>query len=230
MKKIAIIVAMDSELKGFVEKMHVFRKVERAGRTFHISKEKGYEVIFVKSGIGKVNAALTTALLLNSFEVDMVVSTGIAGGLEHFPAQSIVVAEKLVQHDFDTTAFGDPKGLIPGFEKAFFESNEKLVRFFFERVSGSKLGTLASGDQFISSKAESEKIRKCFGASACDMESCAIAQVAECFDKPFVAIRSISDSAGDDAESEYSGTVDDLAFEMACKVIAALPGLSEIEL
>ncbi|HHX49087.1 MAG TPA: 5'-methylthioadenosine/adenosylhomocysteine nucleosidase [Clostridiales bacterium] len=230
MRKIGIIVAMESELAGFTEKLQVKEVLEYAKKSFYIFNTENYEVIVVLSGIGKVNASISATLLLSKFNVDMVISTGVAGGLEHIKQKTIVIAKSLVQHDLDTTAFGDPLGLIPHLNCIEIKSNEKLVDFLHKEIKDSRLVTLASGDQFVCSKKRAGEIKSNFNATACDMESAAIAQVCAFFDVPFVAIRLISDSAGDGAESEYSFNLEESAKGMAFSIVDLLPKLAKVDL
>ncbi len=230
MKKIGIIVAVYAELIGFIEKLKIDKIVEHAGKLFFISTSEDYKVIIVLSGVGKVNASISATLLMSKFNVDMVISTGVAGGLQHVKPNDIVIAQTLVQHDIDTTAFGDPLGLIPNLNMVEVESNEKLVNLLKDEIKDAKLGTLASGDQFICSKEKANEIKNNFKAIACDMESCAIAQVAAFFWTPSVAIRLISDLAGEDANKEYSFNLEQSAKDMAFLIVDILPKLAKVEL
>lgn len=229
MKKIGIIVAVPAEVRGFIEKLNINKTVDYAGKTFYISTSKDYEVIIVLSGVGKVNASISATLLMSKFDVDMVISTGVAGGLQHVKPKEIVIAQTLVQHDIDTTAFGDPLGLIPNLNIVEVKSNEKLVNLLKDEIKDAKLGTLASGDQFICSKEKANEIKNNFKAIACDMESCAIAQVAAFFEIPSVAIRLISDLAGEDANNEYFFNLEQSAKDMAFLIVDILPKLVKVE-
>lgn len=229
MKRIGVIVAMSSELEGFLESLSITKEEKIAGKTFYISTQKEYEVVIVISGIGKVNASISATLLLSKFGVDLVINTGVAGGLEHFELNTIVIAKSLVQHDLDITAFGRPLGFIPSLDCVEIQSNNKLVEFLEKEIKDSKTITLASGDQFICSKEDANRIKNQFNAKACDMESCAIAQVCSFFNVPFVAIRLISDSAGDDATSEYQSNLDKAAKEIALIVVNLMDKLVKVD-
>jgi adenosylhomocysteine nucleosidase len=118
-----------------------------------------------------------------------------------------VVAEKLLQHDMDTSALGDAKGLISGINKIYFESDENAAKILLasaEKLSlNAKLGTIASGDKFIAEKSEKEKIISEFSADVCEMEGAAIAQVAFVNKTPFAVVRAISDSADEGSSMDY---------------------------
>lgn len=228
MNRVGILVAMESEIKGLIDNLEIIKVDEIAGKKFYHVKSSGLYIVIALSGIGKVNASMAATILIERYSPDIIVSSGIAGGLESFAPGTVVIASKLVQHDLDTQAFGDPKGLIIGPNLVELESDKRLVDIFAREIKNSVKTTLASGDQFVSSKEKTDEIKSCFGAGACDMESCAIAQVAYLFNIPFIAIRKISDTAGDDAISEYEFNFADEGLKMAKILIHSLPALAQM--
>lgn len=199
-----IIVAMGIEAETLAGKMKNLKTEERGGLKFYRGSISDKEIIMVESGIGKVNAAYATAVMIERYNPGYIISTGIAGGLGKLKVFDLIVAESVVQHDFDTTPFGDPPGLLPGINLVNIPASERLVDILIKALPGAVKGVIASGDQFIASDEKARKIADLFGASACDMESAAIAQVARRAEKGFAAIRVISDGGGDADEITFS--------------------------
>ena len=145
------------------------------------------------------NGARTTQILIDNFKVDIVINVGSAGSAnDELEIGDIVIGEKIVQHDFDITAFGHPKGFVSNVGQ-FLESDKNLVNEF-EKIAlnkkdefNMKIGTIASGDIFCTDIKMKNKIREKFNADAIEMESAAIAQVCKLDNIPFLIIRSISD-------------------------------------
>lgn len=211
---IGIITAMDLEMDTFAKEIQDVKETKLCGRKFLQGKLFGKDVVLVVSGIGKVNAAVTTQMLVDNFSVKKIIHTGVAGGLApELRPGDVVVASALVQHDFDTTEFGDPKGLVAGFCSVDMEPDQELFQSIFEsckKVIASDSeewqvikGRVATGDQFIASKEKSLEIRDFFDAAACEMEGAAVAQVALINQIPFVVLRAISDNASTGAKTDY---------------------------
>lgn len=196
-KPVGIIIAMDKELEPFLRGRE--HKKETVGnKEFFLCKIGKTECVIVKSGIGKVNAAYSASVLAQTFRPKFIVSTGISGGLGENRVLDLVVADKCVQYDVDTTALGDPLGMVSTVNKIYFETDEKLTDDLAKKIDAKKT-TLACGDRFVAEKETKVFLQTYFGAGACDMESGAIAQVAYLAKIPFVAIRCISDGADDNA-------------------------------
>lgn len=211
---VGIIGAMDIEIARLTSSLDGVREVAIADLLFYTGKLDRRPVVIVKSGIGKVNAASCTQLLIDRFQVDYIINTGIAGGLDpDLSVGDIVIARGLLQHDFDLSAFGYAQGyLATGVEKdqpTIFRPDDTVSRLLEEAaaelIDGGRIkqGLIATGDQFISGKAKKEAIRATFGAAAAEMESCAIAQVASRNGIPFAIIRAISDLADGTAAESY---------------------------
>ncbi len=163
---------------------------------------EGTEVVLVKSGIGKVNAALATTLLLNTYEPDVVINTGSAGGFgEGLTVGTIVISDEVTHHDADATVFGYVYGQIPQMPETF-KSDARLMEVAQEAVAEigehpSAIGLIASADTFMADPALVEKTRARFPKMiAAEMEAAAVAQICYQFGTPFVVIRALSDIAG----------------------------------
>ncbi|OON95467.1 MAG: 5'-methylthioadenosine/S-adenosylhomocysteine nucleosidase [Epulopiscium sp. Nele67-Bin005] len=210
MQKIGIIGAMDEEVIALKRKMEIEETVEKASMTFCSGTLKNKQVVVVKCGIGKVNSAVCTQVLIDHFNVDCIINTGVAGGLHpDINIGDIVISSDTVQHDMDTTAFGDPKGTIPRMDKSFFEADGQLIELAKEAantLSGEHevyVGRVASGDQFVCSIEVKEDIYSTFTAYCAEMEGAAIAHVCYLNQIPFVIIRAISDKADYSAEVNF---------------------------
>lgn len=167
------------------------------------------EVVLVRSGIGKVNAAIATTLLLEMYQPDVVLNTGSAGGfLDTLEVGSVVISDEVCHHDVDVTAFGYVHGQVPQLP-ATFKSDSKLIQLAKEAVEeiGAHTyatGLIASSDAFMSDAAHVRKVRKLFPAMiAAEMEAAAVAQVCHQFETPFVVIRALSDIAGKEAPMSF---------------------------
>ena len=208
MSVIGIIGAMDAEVAGLINKL-VGHKIDSVGgMEFHTGKLLGREVVVARCGVGKVFAAMCAEAMIIRYAPDLIVNTGVAGGLDSsLKCGDIVVAEKLCQHDMDTSALGDEKGLVSGINKVYFESDsdaiDALMLSGYELGITVKRGTVATGDKFIADDCERERIVSDFGASACEMEGGAIAHTAFVAGVPFVVVRAISDGANSDSAMDF---------------------------
>ena len=201
MNKVGIIVAMQEELEEVLKIMKEIEEKEIYGISFINGKIENTEVVVVKSGVGKVNAARTTQILIDKLDVKSIINVGSAGALN--PALNIgdiVIAEKLIQHDFDITAFDHNKGYITGVGDYIY-CDENLINKFQEAENNIdnnayniKTGIIASGDIFCTDIDMKNKIYSKFKADCVEMEGAAIAQVCYLDKIPFIVIRSISDS------------------------------------
>lgn len=187
--KIGIIVAMGKELALILPLLSNATEVTRGGVTYHCGKIGDNEVAAMQCGIGKVNAAIGAVSLIDSFSPDLVINTGVAAGAGNEVAvMDIVIADRLVHHDF--WCIGEEWGRVPGCPRFFAARMPEI-----EESTGVKRGLIASGELFISSKDEIDAIRGHFpDVMAVDMESAAIAQVCALRDVPFMCMRVISDT------------------------------------
>ena len=205
---IGIIGAMDSEVKGLISALDNPSEVTYSGIKMCCGKLNGKSVVIAKCGIGKVFAAVCCEAMILNFSPSLIINTGVGGAISQgISTGDIVIAEKLVQHDMDTSAIGDPKGLVSGINKIYFDADKKAVSILKAACDGLglkyKVGTIATGDRFIASKEDKARLLTDFSADACEMEGCAVAQVAYINDIPFAVVRAISDSADGEATMDY---------------------------
>ena len=206
---IGIIGAMESEVAQLTERMQNVQIVSGVGMKFYQGILAGKDVVVVQCGVGKVNAALCAQILCDCYGVTHIVNTGIAGSLcADLDIGDLVISQDAIYHDFDLHFWGRPIGQVPGMDVTAFPASGMLVeaaRAAAENVNPghSQIGRIASGDQFICSKAQKEKIIADTGAICAEMEGAAIAHTAYRNSVPFVIIRAISDKADDTAEMDY---------------------------
>lgn len=207
---IGIIGAMEAEVAILKDTMEIEEVVEYAGMNFCRGKLNGREVVVVRSGIGKVNAAVCAQVLVDKFQAEVLINTGVAGSLDAaIDIGDIVISTAAVQHDMDATVFGDPLGQVPQMDTFLFPADECLVqkaKEVNEKVNPdihTFTGIVASGDQFIASKEAKEKIVTNFHAFCAEMEGAAIAQAAYLNKVSCVIIRAISDKADNSAVMDY---------------------------
>ncbi len=217
--KIGIMGAMDMELAFIKKDMQIEVTEAIAQRIFDIGTISGMECICVKAGIGKVNAALTAEILIANYNVDAIIFTGVAGGINPLLGiGDIVVSEKVVHHDFGQVT---PDEFIP-WDTLGYRANEFLISISVDainnikfdmvskeidkdgpRVLRARLGIIATGDQFIASEEKRQWLEKIIHADCVEMEGAAVAQVCEINRVPFVIIRSMSDLANEDADVDF---------------------------
>lgn len=207
---VGIIGAMEEEVAALKEQMEVREVVECASMTFVSGVLCGKEAVVVKSGIGKVNAAVCAQILIGRFGVDRLINTGIAGSLNAaIDIGDIVVSRDAVQHDVDATKFGDPLGQVPRMDTLAFPTDEALAALakeVNEEVNPdihTYIGRIASGDQFIADADKKHTIVENFGADCTEMEGAAIAHTAYLNKVSCVIVRAISDKADNSAELDY---------------------------
>ena len=201
---IGIIGAMDVEVAKLKEMLGDTVSYEKAGMTFIEGTCCGKKVVVVRSGIGKVNAAICAQILVDKFNVDYIINTGIAGSLRaEINIGDIVLSKDTLHHDMDATGFGYGLGVIPQMKESIFKGDEKLIELA-KKCQESKIpqisthiGRVVSGDQFISDKEQLAKIKANFpDAMAVDMESASIAHVCYMYNVPFMSFRIMSDTPG----------------------------------
>lgn len=210
-KTIGIIGAMDEEVEILKSMLDITETVTEAGMTFYKGILHNRQIVLARSGIGKVNAAVCAQLMITLFKIDYLINSGVAGTLHADINQGdIVISTDAVQHDVDTTVFGDPLGAIPRLGVTFFEADQALMNLAekaakslnFEGVSIFR-GRVASGDQFVAGGELKDRIQSNFAPSAVEMEGASIAHVAYLNEVPYVIIRAISDKADGSADLSY---------------------------
>ncbi|QPI44164.1 MULTISPECIES: 5'-methylthioadenosine/S-adenosylhomocysteine nucleosidase [Pectobacterium] len=198
--KVGIIGAMEQEVTLLRDRIENRQTFQRAGCEIYTGQINGVDVALLKSGIGKVSAALGTTLLMEHSKPDVVINTGSAGGLApSLNVGDIVVSDEVRYHDADVTAFGYEPGQMAGCPAAF-AADEKLIALAQEAIADLQLnavrGLVVSGDAFINGAEPLARIRTTFPkAIAVEMEATAIAHVCHQFAVPFVVVRAISDVA-----------------------------------
>lgn len=205
---IGVIAAMQIEIDALKERLENSETVSYSGIDYVCGNLHGKKVIAAKCGIGKVFAAVCAQTMILNFKPDCIINTGVAGALDPtLHICDIVIGDKTVQHDMDTSAIGDPVGLVSGINVVYFESDENVCKIIADCAKelsfAHTTGTVACGDKFVSDSETKQRIVDNFSAKACDMESCAMAQVCYINDVPFAAIRAISDGADDGSKMDY---------------------------
>ena len=203
-KRIGIIGAMEIETEGLRACMTDSREETVSGIRFTAGLLEGCPVVVATCGVGKVAAALCAEAMILRFGVTALLNTGVAGGLaDGLVVGDVVVADRVVQHDMDTSALGDPVGLISGLNLVYIETDRALSAALSaaSREAGphTVMGTVASGDLFVAKAEDKARIVALFDAAACEMEGAAIGQVAYTNGVPFAVLRAISDG-GDGME------------------------------
>lgn len=228
--KVGIIGAMDEEVEILINKMSNKTITDKAGMVYYSGQLSSKDVIVVKCGIGKINAAVCSQILISEFNVDVIINSGVAGALDNdLNIGDIVISKDTLNHDMDTTAFGDEYGVIPRMEKSIFEAEKKLIDLAMK--SGKKynistvIGRVVSGDQFIASKEKKEWLVKQFNGTCAEMEGVSIGQTAYLNDVPFLILRAISDKADGSAFVAYEDFKDDAIVNLSNLLIDMLENL-----
>lgn len=244
MTKIAIVSALHDELSKLLEIMPDEHKQTLAGRDFWVGHLHGQEIVAVLSGIGKVAAATTAALLIEHFKVNAIVFTGVAGALgKGVKIGDVVVADSFMQHDMNASPIF-ARYELPGYGTSTLKANESLknelvraadaVLADLQHVLSPKIienyhlqqaklhtGLVISGDRFVSTSAEAKQLqRELPHALAVEMEGAAFAQVCYDFEVPFAAVRTISDTADDTATLDFQRFLADVASHYSVEIIS----------
>lgn len=229
--RVGIIGAMDEEVDLLRSKLEDREDLILAGTEFYSGKIESLEVVLLKSGIGKVNAAMGTTLLIDKFQPDLIINTGSAGGFHsELNVGDVVISSAVTHHDVDVTVFGYEYGQVPRMP-AYYIPDEKLVSIAEKSaasIDGIQVvqGLIASGDSFMSDPDRVEFIRtKLPNLYAAEMEAAAIAQVAHQFEVPFVIIRSLSDIAGKDSNVSFDQFLETAAKNSAELILLMLEEL-----
>ncbi|MBR4707082.1 MAG: 5'-methylthioadenosine/adenosylhomocysteine nucleosidase [Pseudobutyrivibrio sp.] len=199
--KLGIIGAMRIEMENLKPSIEKPKYETISGVDFISGEINGVEVVAAVSGIGKVFAAICTEIMILHFGVDHVINIGVAGSLvKDLKVLDVAVADSAVQHDMNTSAIGDPIGLVSGINIINFEADEKLKNATKEVLEAKGIyyqtGVIASGDLFVDTDKQRQTIRDRFNAIAADMEGASIAHTCYVNNVPFTLIRSISDADG----------------------------------
>ena len=213
-KPIVVIGAMEVEVTTLAQRMDIVeeQRIHRNNLQILTGKLGGREVVLARCGVGKVNAALITQYLIDHFQPQAVINSGVAGGLSpKVLIGDIVIGETSLQHDVDVCHFDYPRGVIPNMEESTFPGDEELtalaVRAAVEELGDGRVhkGLIVSGDQFISSLEHKQQILGFFPDALCaEMEGAAIAQTAHLNGIPHLIVRAISDQADNTAPVDFN--------------------------
>lgn len=224
---IGIIGAMEEEIRLLAAKLEEVEEGRLAGIGFLKGIMAGQRVVVCKSGVGKVNAAVTAQLLATAYDVEAVLFTGVAGALDpELGVGDLVVSLDCLQHDMDASPLGFARGVIPFQEQSVFAADPELVRLAAEcgeavlpgRV---RTGRVLSGDRFIADPEEAAALRRDFGGMCAEMEGAAVAQVCAMNAIPFVIIRSMSDKADGSAPVSFAEFTA-LAARRSCELVMCM--------
>ena len=211
-KRIAIIGAMDSEITNFKGMIENIEEIEIANIIYYKGVLCNKNVVLLKSGIGKVNAAIATTIAIERFNVEKIIFTGVAGsGNPNYDISDIVISKDLIEHDFDTSDLdGDELTvLVKGYDKNYYPADKTLIELAQKSaqkvITDNKIyiDTIATGDQFVGNNQKVKQIHNKFKAGAIEMEGAAVAHAALMYKVPFVVIRSLSDKADSDAVIDF---------------------------
>lgn len=223
MKKLGIIGAMAVEIAALKDAMQNVTTTCQTGMEFYEGKLEGLDVVVVQCGVGKVNAAMCAQILCDRFGVTHLVNTGIAGSLcTELDIADLVVSQDAIYHDFDLRFWNRPIGQVPGMDVTAFPADKAMMDWAFAAAEAvnpghTRIGRVASGDQFICSKEQKDKIIADTAAICAEMEGAAIAHTAYRNGVPFVILRAISDKADDSADMDYP-TFEALAAQCCAQV------------
>lgn len=222
---IGIIGAMDEEVELLKERLKITEKEKVADSDFFVGELEGKEVVLLKSGIGKVNAAIATTILFERYQPDFVINTGSAGGFhQDLEVGDIVVSTEVVHNDVDVTAFDYDYGQVPGLPPTF-QANPILIEkamLAAKKLEGIEAmkGLISTGDSFMQDEAKVKFVREKFPQMiAAEMEAASIAQVCYQYARPFVIIRALSDIAGKDSSVSFDAFLKKAATNAANLII-----------
>lgn len=207
MTKLAIMGAMEEEIEPLLAYFDNVQVVEFAKNRYYEVEYNGLNIVVAYSKIGKVFASLTAATLIEKFGCDMLLFSGVAGGINpQLNIGDLIIADKLCQHDLDITAFGHPCGYVPG-GNVFVETSKELnaIAKIVAQENNIKVieGTIATGDQFVHSNERKTFIENNFNADALEMEGASVAVVCDALNVPCFILRAISDTADMDAGFDF---------------------------
>ena len=208
---IGIIGAMQAEIDGLKNEIEDLRTERFGGFEFAVGHIGSHEVAVVRAGVGKVNAAVCTQTLILKYQPEVIINSGVAGSLSpKLNILDVAVATDAVQHDYDTTGLGEPRGALTLGEDLVVELpcdetwRERLLKAAKTVGVHAIPARIASGDRFVTRKEEKQRIVDDFHADACEMEGAAIAQTCYLSGVPCAILRAISDSTDDCHYMEYT--------------------------
>lgn len=226
--RIGIIGAMDVEVRALKEIMEDCDIEKISSVDFFKGKISGLDTVVATAGVGKVNAAVCAQTMILKYSPDYLINIGVAGGLSpELGIGDIAVADTVVEHDMDTTPLGDAPGFITGLDTVYINCSKKLSEMMYKAsksIDGinTVCGTIASGDQFIASNEQREKIKNTFkNTVAAEMEGASIGHVCKMNGVEFGVLRAISDGANSDSKMDFP-TFTQMAAKNSIKIILEL--------
>ena len=205
---IGIIGAMALEIDGLKKEMENTSANTISGVEFSVGVIGGTEVVIAQAGVGKVNAAVTAQTMILKYNPSVIINIGVAGGIEpSLKIGDIVVADKVCEHDMDTTAVGDEPGFISGIDTVYMHCDSEISNIISECAKDMGLhtvrGTIATGDIFVAEDSVRNRIAQLFNGVAAEMEGGAIGHVCVMNNVPFAILRAMSDCANDDSKIDF---------------------------
>ncbi|RNA70663.1 5'-methylthioadenosine/adenosylhomocysteine nucleosidase [Alteribacter keqinensis] len=223
--RVGIIGAMKEEIEYFLKQGTSFTEEKKAHLTLYKGSWHEHEVVITRCGVGKVNAAVTTQILIDLYNVEAILFTGVAGALApSLEVGDLVVSTACIEHDLDASPLGFKRGEVPMFNgPSTFPADEKLVSLSYEaakdlNVSAVMKGIVLSGDQFIADWDQVNELREMFEGACVEMEGAAVGHAAMVNNVPFVILRSISDKANGEAAGSFTTFVEESA-ERSAKIV-----------
>lgn len=207
--KIGIIGAMEIEVAEIKELMENIAQEQISGIIYYTGKIYGKDVVVAKCGIGKVNAAVCTQAMIMKYAPDTIVNTGVAGSLSsNLDIGDLVISDYVVHHDFDVSALNEPLGYIQEIDKIHIPSTKHVIEKIYSSAKNLEninvyVGTIASGDQFVSNQDRKNVIVNNFNAMCTEMEGAAIGHVCYLNNVDFCIVRAISDKADGSAHMDF---------------------------
>ena len=223
---IALMGAMDEEVKLLLDEMENARSRMVAGITYTQGRLKGLEVVVCRSGVGKVNAAATAQILISEFHARLLIFTGVAGALHaDLEIGDIVISSESLQHDMDASPLGFAPGIIPFQAESIFPADTGLIAQAEAACRSEQIrfrtGRILSGDRFVADRSEVERLREVFNGLCTEMEGAAVAQVCRMNKLPHVIIRSMSDKANGEAPDSFEAFTQ-VASTRSVAIVAAM--------
>lgn len=222
-----IIGAMEEEVDWIRPEMTEAETVTHAGIAFVAGRWQGKRVVLCRSGVGKVNAAVCSQVLIDRFGVSRILFTGVAGAADpQLDIGDLVISTECVQHDMDVRPLGYERGVIPFASQSVFPADPRLVELA-ESVSRERLtcrvlkGRVLSGDQFVADKATVKELHETLQGACIEMEGAAVAQVCAMYGVPYVVIRSMSDKADGSADVNFTAFVR-MAAERSYRIVSGM--------
>lgn len=231
MNIIGIIGAMPEEIENFKHGLEDITVHKKANITFYKGKMRNHHVVLCQSGVGKVNAAICSQILIDDFQINQIIFTGVAGALKpELEIGDIVISTAAKQHDIDASALGFERGTIPFAEESTFSADKKLIEVALDASKDiteckTVTGLILSGDQFIAGGEKSRELYNLFGGYCTEMEGAAVAQVCALNNIPFVIVRSMSDKADGSAHinfAEFTLLASERSYSIVDKMLSKL--------